>query len=67
MRSIEDKILARIIRRGRGSVITNRDFWEYCYNSASVDWCLYRLKPKEPEKLFSETQFVRGWIRKRSF
>ena len=43
MKSIEDRILARIIRYGRGSVITNRDFWDIA-NPASVDWCLYRLK-----------------------
>ena len=46
MKSIEDKILARIIRRGRGSVITNRDFWDIA-KSASVDWCLYRLKDQK--------------------
>ena len=46
MKSIEDKIFARIIRHGRGSVITNRDFWDIA-TPASVDWCLYRLKDKK--------------------
>ena len=46
MKSIEDKILARIIRTGRGFVMTNRDFWDIA-KSASVDWCLYRLKDKK--------------------
>ena len=46
MKSIEDKIFARIIRHGRGSVMTNRDFWDIA-NPASVDWCLYRLKDKK--------------------
>ena len=46
MKSIEDKILARIIRNGRGSVFTNLDFRDIA-NPASVDWCLYRLKEKK--------------------
>lgn len=45
MISIEDKIFARIKRKGRGWVMTNRDFTDLA-NSSSVDWCLYRLKNK---------------------
>ena len=45
MKSIEDKIVARIIRNGRGFVMTNRDFWDIA-TPASVDWCLFRLKDK---------------------
>ncbi len=46
MISVEDKIVARIKRCGRGSVITNRDFLDLA-KAATVDWCLYRLKDKE--------------------
>lgn len=46
MKSIEDKIVARIIRNGRGFVMTNRDFWDIA-TPASVDWCLFRLKDKK--------------------
>ncbi len=46
MISIEDKIFARIKRKGRGWVMTNRDFTDLA-NSSSVDWCLYRLKDKK--------------------
>ena len=46
MKSIEDKILARIIRNGRGFVMTNRDFWDIA-NPSSVDWCLFRLKERK--------------------
>ena len=46
MKSIEDKIVARIIRNRRGFVMTNRDFWDIA-NPASVDWCLFRLKDKK--------------------
>lgn len=46
MKSIEDKIIARIIRNGRGFVMTNRDFRDIA-NPASVDWCLYHLKGKK--------------------
>ncbi len=46
MISIEDKILARIKRKGRGWVMTNRDFRDLA-NSSSVDWCLHRLLGKK--------------------
>lgn len=46
MISIEDKIFVRIKRKGRGWVMTNRDFTDLA-NSSSVDWCLYRLKDKK--------------------
>ena len=46
MKSVEDKIIARIIRNGRGFVMTNRDFRDLG-NSATIDWSLYRLKEKK--------------------
>lgn len=46
MKSIEEKILERILRKGRGFVMTNRDFWDIA-KPASVDWCLYRLKDRK--------------------
>ncbi len=46
MKSIEDKIFARIARNGRGFVMTNRDFGDIA-QPASVDWCLHHLKEKK--------------------
>lgn len=46
MKSIEDKILARIIRKGRSWAMTNRDFIDLA-PVATVDWTLYRLKDKK--------------------
>jgi hypothetical protein len=46
MISIEDKIHARIIRRGRGWAMTNRDFIDLA-NASTVDWSLYKLKAKD--------------------
>ncbi len=46
MISVEDKIVARIKRWGRGCVITNRDFLDLA-KAATVDWSLYRLKDKK--------------------
>ena len=46
MKSIEEKIHERILRKGRGFVMTNRDFWDIA-KPASVDWCLYRLKARK--------------------
>lgn len=45
MRSVEDKILARIKRKGKGWIMTNGDFRDLAKN-ATIDWSLYRLKDK---------------------
>ncbi len=45
MISVEDKIVARIKRYGRGCVITNRDFLDLS-KSGTVDWCLHCLTDK---------------------
>jgi len=46
MISIEDKILKRIIRKGRGFVMTNRDFSDLGISS-SIDCGLHRLKERK--------------------
>ena len=45
MVSVEDKIYARIVRKGRGWVMVNRDFLDLA-KSATVDWSLFKLKEK---------------------
>ena len=45
MVSVEDKIYARIVRKGRGWVMVNRDFLDLA-KSSTVDWSLFKLKEK---------------------
>ena len=45
MISVEDKIYTRIIRKGRGWVMVNRDFFDLA-KSATVDGSLFKLKQK---------------------